>query len=160
MHIPLKKTLSYLLIILICLAAYFISRSAIEKKIIAKEILYSSNTASEVYMVWGMMDKKLPPKDLWPIGSSLEDKMIWTKMYHINSRFSTTLNLPTGSNIYYWMVQKKDKAGKATDVWDSGGNDKLYFTNYVSYKGILRPGYFIFLAGFLPLMKLIVKNNL
>ena len=155
----IKKGWPYLLIVILCFAGYFITKSFCEKKIIEKKIIYTSATGSEVYMVWGMMDKKLPPKDLWPIGSYLEDKMIWTKMYSINSRFTTTLNLPTGSNIYYWMVEKKDKAGKATDVWDSGGNDKLYFTKYVSYTGILRPGYFIFLAGFLPLMLLYFRKR-
>ena len=159
MNIPLKKTLSYFLIILICPAAYFISKSITEKKIIEKKLIYTSAAASEVYMVWGTTDGQLPSRYFWPPNSYIEKEVIYTKMTFGNDHFHTTLKLPYGSNIYYWMVQKKDKAGNETDIWDSGGEYKQSFFLGFYDDGIFKPGYFIFLAGFLPLVIFYYTNR-
>jgi peptidoglycan/LPS O-acetylase OafA/YrhL len=155
----LSRFLIYLLIVILCIAAYFLSRSLIEKKVVEKEVIYTSTSASEVYMIWGMLNGKLPGARLWPRDSYFKDGMIWSKLYHTQNKFITALKLPSGSNFYYWMVQKKDINGNPTDVWDSGGVDKHYFTDSVSYNGLLRPGYFIFLAGFIPLLLFYFTNK-
>ena len=159
MQILFKKTWFYFLIIICCIGAYFISKPIINKKLIEKEILYTSDTASEVYMVWGTLEGHLPVEKLWPPDSYTKDAMIWTKMSNTNNEFITTLNLPSGSYIYYWMVQTRDKNNHVTEVWDSGGNNKKYFADTISYSGIIKPGYFIFLAGFLPLMLFYLKQR-
>ena len=78
--------------------------------------------------------------------------MIFTQLAKSSGKFIISLKLPVGSDLYYWMVQRKDKAGNETDIWDSGGKEQQYFNYTFSYTGFFKPGYFIFLAGFLPLM--------
>ena len=155
----IKKPGGYFLLIICCIGAYFLSKSIISKKLIEKEIVYVSNTATEVYMVWGIMEGPLPVEQLWPPDSYTKDAMIWTKMSNTNNEFITTLKLPPGSHIYYWMVQTKDKNNHVTEVWDSGGNNKKYFTDTISYSGIFKPGYFIFFGGFIPLLLLYFRNK-
>ena len=57
------------------------------------------------------------------------------------------------------MVQRKDKAGNETDIWDSGGKEQQYFNYTFSYTGFFKPGYFIFFAGFIPLILFYYKNR-
>lgn len=148
----LKKVWLYLIIVVTCIMAYALSKSILTKNYIEKEIVYTSTTALEVYMVWDMFEGKLPAEHLWPKDSYFKDKMLWTKMSKINGRFVTSLKLPAGSYFYYWMVQTRDIKGNATDVWDTGGNEKQYFKDSVAFNGFFNPGYCIFLAGFIPLV--------
>ncbi len=155
----IKKSWFYFLIIFVCLAGYFVSKSILERKTIVKEFVYSAASASEVYMVWGLQNGKILPKNLLPANSYFKDDMVFTKMINTNNRFVTTLKLPPGSNLYYWMVQRKDKFGHETDVWDTGGSDEPYFKTSFPYNGIMKPGFFIFLAGFIPLVLHFYRNR-
>lgn len=148
----LKKVWLYAIIVVTCIIAYTLSKSILNKKYIEKEIVYTTTTATEVYMVWDMLEGKLPAEDLWPKDSYFKDKMLWTKMSKINGGFVTNLQLPAGSCFYYWMVQTRDINDNATEVWDTGGNEKPYFKDSVPFDGFFNPGYFIFLAGFIPLL--------
>ncbi|MBK5272724.1 MAG: acyltransferase [Bacteroidia bacterium] len=152
-----KNTWFYFLIILSCIGGYFITTNAIKKKLVDKEISYVSNTASEVNMVWGMIDGKLPSKNFWPANTYEKDGMLYTEMNHRDTIFLANLKLPDESIIYYWMVLKKDKSGNETEIWDSGG--KEYYTLYCSDTGFFKPGYFIFLAGFIPLLLLYLSHK-
>ena len=141
------------------MCGYFISKWYLETKLVENEIIYSSSTASEVYMVWGLIrPTKLPAENLWPVDSYTKDGMVYTKLMRANGKFSTRLKLPVASNLYYWMVQRKDKAGNETDIWDSGGNQR-YFTFHYEDGEIFKPGYYIFLAGFIPLLLFYFRNR-
>ncbi len=154
-----KKTWIYLLIIFSCIACYIVSRSMVEKIIVEKEITYTSITASEVYIAWGTMRNALPPNELWPPDSHSRGGMIYTKMGHNNGKFTTTLSLPSGTCIYYWIVQRKDKEGNETDIWESPGASNDYYSFTFSYDSFINPGYFIFLAGFIPLLLLYFRTK-
>jgi hypothetical protein len=153
----LKRYWFYYLTFLICLSGYFISNQLIKGLIVQKEITYTTSTASEVEMAWGIIDDKLPSKKYWPEHTVLIDNMLYTKMNAYETGFKIKINLPAESAIYYWMVQKKDKAGNNTEVWDSGSN--VYFSETFTYNGVFKPGYFIFLSGFLPLFLLLIKRR-
>ena len=149
-----KNAWVYSIIIILCIACYLISKSFIEKKYIEKEIIYSSNSASEVYMAWIFLDGHLPSKEFWPQNSYFKDEMVYTKLTESNGKFITSLKLPVGSDVNYWMVQRKGKAGNETDVWDTGGVNQRSYTLHYEDSEIFKPGYFIFLAGFIPLLLL------
>src|SRR4051812_4230185 len=117
----LKKAWPYLLIFCCCIAAYLVSTFLIRNRIEQKEIAYASDTASEVFMVWGLMDGNLSPQKLWPAGSFVKDKVLWTPLKPAERKFLTTLTLPAGTLFYYWMVQTKDAHGQATEIWDTSG---------------------------------------
>lgn len=123
-----------------------------DKKIVEKKVSYNSITASEIYMVWGQSDGKMPAKNLLPANSKIEGEIIYSKMANDSNRFIAKLRLPAGTNIYYWMLQRKDKAGNATEIWDSGGDDKESFNLNFTGNFFFKAGYFIFLAGFLSLI--------
>ena len=150
-----NKIFLYIIVSIIFIGCYLVTR----KKIIEREIIYTSNTASEVYMVWGTIEGQLPPHNLWPPGSYLKAAMVYSKMSFSNGKFSITQKLPYGSNLYYWMVQTKDKNGNTTDIWDTGGDNKQFYNVVFSYDGLFNPGYFIFLAGFIPLVLLYWRNR-
>ena len=154
-----KKTWFYFFIIICCVASYFLTKSFISKKQVEKKIGYTSNTAFEIFMVWGIMDGSLPVKNAWPAGSYEKNGMIWTKMKGIGNEFHTMLTLPAGSHIYYWMVQTRDKSNQASDVWYSGRDDNQYFTGTFYYGGLINPGFFIFLAGLILLLLFYFRNK-
>ena len=106
-----KKVVIYPVIIIVCITAYFISKQIVAGKIIEKRIEYVSDKPSEVYMVWGFMNGDVPPQRLWPTNSYLEHSMIYTKMDESNGKFATLIRLPQETEIYYWIVLKKDKNG-------------------------------------------------
>ncbi len=159
MNTILKKALPYLAIFVCCYVAYYISTQIQSRQIIEKEISYTSNTASEVYMAWGINYLQMPPKDLWPLNSVEKDSLVYTKMGTSNNRYAIKLKLPYNTILNYWMVQTKDKNGNTTAIWDAGGNDRKYFITNFNDPGILRPGYFIFLAGFVPLLLFYYTNR-
>lgn len=110
-------------------------------------------------MVWGINYLQMPPKDSWPAGSYEKDSLVYTPLKATAQRFHVSIRLPYGTILNYWMLQKKDRNGNDTDVMDTGGNDKQYFTASFYDEGILKPGYFIFLAGFLPLLLYFLRNR-
>lgn len=158
MYIFFKKWLPYFIILFFCIGAYFLCTSVTNGKKIAKEIIYTSN-ASEVYMVWGVNHLQMPPREFWPVNSYTKDKLVYTKMEKVGKNFSVKISLPYNTVLNYWMVQRKDEYGKDTDIWDSGGIDRDYFTITFKDPGLFNPGYFIFLAGFLPLLLFYFKNR-
>ena len=155
----LRKYLPHLLLFLLFIASYLLTESIIRKKIIEKEVSYTSNSASEVYMVWGQMSGQPVPDSLLPAGSFTKDEVIWSKLSNMNGQFSTRIKLPNKTYFYYWMVQTRNNQNEPTDIWDSGRADKEYFTGYISVNEIFKPGYFIFLAGFLPLVLFYLKQR-
>ena len=149
----------YLLIMISCITGYFITKSITGKRISEKEITYSLTTSSDVLIVWAMMDGSIPSQSLWPEGSYYKDELIWTKMENHQGHFSSKLRLPAGSIFYYWIVYKEGKEGTETDVWDSGGINNLYYTENMPLQTLFKPGYFIFLAGAIPLGILFLRNR-
>ncbi len=134
-----------------CICGYFITRTILENTIRNKEIDYSSANAKEVYLVWGLEHKVLPDKKLWPPNSYLKKDLVWSKMSVKGRRFIADLKLSPGTRYYCWFVQTKDKNGNVAEIWNSGAEGKEYYTAGMPY-GLLRPGYFVFLAGVLPLI--------
>lgn len=155
----LKSSWVYLFIVISCIVGYLISNSIVRKRVIEKKINYTSNTASEVYMAWGFSKGDVPPSKLWPSGSYAKDGIIFTRLTCRNNTFYTSLKLNAGTEIRYWMVQKKDRAGNETDIWDAGGQYKKSFRLTFSDDSFFKPGYFIFLAGFIPLLLFYLLNE-
>ncbi len=83
----IKKVLPYLVIAFICVSGYFISKSVVAKQLVTKQISYTSSSASEVYMAWGINYVQMPPKKFWPLNSYEKDYMVFTKMERVNDRF-------------------------------------------------------------------------
>ncbi len=159
MYLFLKNTWLYLLVMIFCITAYIITSHALARKSVTKEISYTSTTATELYMVWGINYLQMPRKDCWPPGSYEKDSLVYTRVTGVNNKFSVNISLPHGTILNYWMLQKKDKNGNDTDIWDAGANNARYFTEYFYDNGIFKPGYFIFLAGFLPLLIYYLRNR-
>ena len=147
-----KKTAAIILVFVACIGGYFITKSIDENTIAEKRIVYHSSTASEVFMVWGINYLELPPQKYWPKGSYAKGGLVYTKMNNNRDTYNVNIGLPYNTILNYWMVQTKDKQGNKTDIWDSGGNDKEYTSVNFTSNQLFRPGYFIFLAGFLPLL--------
>lgn len=152
MRLFLKRFWPYIGVMTCCIAAYIITHHELTKKTVVKEISYTSNTATELYMVWGINYLQMPPKDYWPPGSYEKDSLVYTRIPAMDNKFSINIRLPHGTILNYWMLQKKDKNGNETGIWDAGGDNQQYFIVYFYHDGIFKPGYFIFLAGFLPLL--------
>jgi peptidoglycan/LPS O-acetylase OafA/YrhL len=153
-----RKYFLVLIVAIACLGCFFLLREFEKKRIVEKQIVYTSDVASEVYMVWGIDYLQMPSEKFWPQGSYLKDGLVYTKMPKVNDKFIIKLSLPNNTILNYWMVQRKDKKGNKTDIWDAGESDKEYYLVTFSDASLLKPGYFIFLAGFLPLI-IIYYNN-
>jgi peptidoglycan/LPS O-acetylase OafA/YrhL len=140
----------YATVVVVCIAAYFISRRIIEQKTVSEQIQYRNPQASEVFIVWGFANGSMPDRATWPAGSFLKDELVWTPTSRIGDSFSVSLNLPKGTHYYYWMVQVRNAAGAQEEKWDTGDPNASYYRGSISY-GWLRPGFFVLLAGVLPL---------
>ena len=105
------------------------------------------------------MDGEIPSNDKWPPNTYFEGNLLFTKMNAVKDSFFTSISLPAGTEIYYWMVQRKDKDGNETDIWDTGGDSKEFYRLVFTHNGFFNPGYFIFLAGFLPVVLLYFRNK-
>ena len=146
----------YFVTFLACIAGYFITGSLVKQKLIEKEIIYNCDSSSEVYIVWGIIESKVL-RNYWPPDSYEKNGMVYSKLLNKKNSYYTAIKLPVGSDIYYWMVKTMDNKGNKTEVWD-GGNKAYYFLHY-NDPGLFKPGYFIFLSGFIPLIILFVRNR-
>lgn len=149
------KSLVFWIILVCCMAYYIISTH----QVVNKKFRYTTSAATEVFMVWGLVNGDNISKTALPGNSYMKDGMVFTKMWLDSTSFYTSLTLPVNSNIYYWMVQRKDNEGNQVDVWDSGGRDKTFYNTTFTTNSIFKPGYYIFLAGFLPLVFFYFKNR-
>ena len=147
----------YLIPALLFLSGYFISRSVQKSVLVRKEINYTSAQASEMYLVWGIINTENVSEKYWPANSYFKKEVIYSKMERAGQQFHIFLNLPADSDLYYWILQTRDTQGNNTDVWDSGNRE--YYQLSFNYPGFFRPGYFIFLAGFVPLLLGYLRNR-
>src|SRR5262249_52859903 len=140
-----------------CIGAYVYWQRSSRESAVPATIRYSSSSASEVYIVWNILDG--PPADTrcFPSGSLEKSGLIWSRAQQEDRCFSVTINLPRGTHYYYWAVQTRDAEGAPTEVWDGGGEQEC-FTGSVSY-GLFRPGYFVLLAGLLPILHTYAKKR-
>ncbi|MEJ7611419.1 MAG: acyltransferase [Ferruginibacter sp.] len=155
----IKKIIPYFLIVVLCIVGYIMQMHFEKTIIVQKKLSYTTPSASEVFLVWGLIKGPLPPKKLWPQNSYEENNLVYTKLTRNNHTFFTVLALPHATEIYYWMVQMKDSAGNTTEVWDTGDENKKSYTAIFEEKQIFRSGYFIFLAGMLPLALFYFKQR-
>ncbi|GAA4452726.1 hypothetical protein GCM10023189_16600 [Nibrella saemangeumensis] len=110
-------------------------------------------------MVWGINYSQLPPEEFRPQGSYVKAGLVYTKLNIVDGQFKTAISLPNKTILNYWMVSRKDKKGNSIDIWDTGGAGKESFFVTFSDEVFFKPGYFIFLAGFLPLLLLYLFNQ-
>jgi arylsulfatase A-like enzyme len=90
-----------------------------------QEIRYSTDHASEVYIVWGLNNWQSVPAELWPAGSFIRDGLLHTPMIDSGNVFVAFLNVPQKSTVDYVFLVAKGPKGKPTDFWD---------TNHAPYK--------------------------
>jgi peptidoglycan/LPS O-acetylase OafA/YrhL len=153
-----KQIFISVILFLFSILGFLIVHNEQSKNSIEKKLSFAAPESTEVFLVWGLMNKSLPDSIQWPDSSFFKDNMVWTKTTRIDSQFNATLKLSPGTQIYYWKVTTKDKAGNPTEEWDSGGGNDPYYTDYVSFP-IFHPGIFIFIAGILPLLYLFCTNR-
>src|SRR5262249_38047027 len=141
----------------ICIAAHVCCQRSLRQSAVPATIRYSSSSASEVYIVWNILDG--PPADAryFPSGSLEKSGLIWSRAQQEDRLFSVTIHLPRGTHYYYWAVQTRDANGAPTEVWDGGGEQEC-LTGSISY-GLFRPGYLVLLAGLLPILLTYAKKR-
>jgi len=84
-----------------------------------QEIRYVNKEAGQVFFVWGINNWKFPPKNLWPAGSFIKGKLLYTPMIKENEDFSVKLNLKPNTTVDYVFWISKGLKNKTTDVWDN-----------------------------------------
>lgn len=94
--------------------------------LISREIVYYSEKASEVTMVWGVNEWKTPPVYLWPKGSYLKDNFVYSVMHADNDSFRIVLTVPERTKIDYVLWLSKDKKGNPFDWWDDNYKDSYH----------------------------------
>lgn len=155
----LKKYWYLLLIVIVCVAGYYVAKYYVGNSLIEKEIVYKApKTVNEASIVWGINYLQMPPEAYWPKGSLIKDKLVETKLVKRNGVFSTKIKLPANTQLDYWIIQKTYENGKLVEIWDQGRPENEHYTLYFHSQGFFRPGYFLFLAGLIPMIVLF-KNR-
>lgn len=147
-----KKIAVILITFSLCIIGYIITKRAENNIMVKKEIVYHNGVAAEVYMVWGINSMQRPARRFISSDSYIKDGVVYTKMNRKDGAFHITMALPNNTILNYWMRQTKDIQGNPTDIWDSGGNDKEYTSEIFATFKTFKAGYFVFLAGLLPLL--------
>src|SRR5438046_1951946 len=101
------------------------------KEIVPQQIIYKTNQASEMYLVWAMNNWKVPEKKFQPAGTYVKDGMAYTKMEGVKDSFFVNLQLPPGIYIDFMFWATKDSLGQEADGWDNnwGTNYNYYIRN-------------------------------
>ena len=147
--------LIFILLITGFVICFFISKQWEEKKLVHKQITYTAGEIAEAYIVWGVNDLLTPAEKYQPPGSYLKDGMVYNKMQQNKDTFSIDISLPNGYTLNYWIRLTKNNKGESIDLWRSGDQNtfNVHFTAY----NIFRPGYFLLIAGFIPLLIAITR---
>src|SRR4051812_33739111 len=107
----------------------FCQRAGAEK-LLEKEIIYSSDEASEVFMVWGINNWQMPPVEFFPSNSFIKDNLVYTPLNNHGDRSTIKLSLPAGTTLDYvfWITKGVQQTG--TDIWDTNQPAKDYHSVY------------------------------
>ncbi len=144
-----------ILVIVSCIGAYIVADNYPSKRLREKEIHFTSSEAGEVILVWGINGWKKPSQDLLPENSYLKGNVVYTTMNHNGDAFTIKLRLPVGSDLNYCFFLSKDTNQIPSNNWDTNGGE-----NYIwHFERIFRPGYFILLAGVIPLLLAYFKRD-
>ena len=97
---------------------------------------YKTKNASEVTLVWGINEWKLPDEKYRPPDSYVKNGILYTVLSGSTDSFYINLNLPENTYINYIFWCSKDLNGKEDDYWDknSGQNYNAFVNSNVSSK--------------------------
>lgn len=88
-------------------------------KEVLQKIVYKTNNATEVTLVWGINEWQVPPDSLRPPNSYLKNNVLYTTMQGNRDSFEITIKVPAGTYINYIFWLSKDLKGEEYDFWDN-----------------------------------------
>jgi hypothetical protein len=85
------------------------------------DLEYNNGEASEVYLVWGLNRdwSTLPFADA-PVGTRIQQDLMYTPMAPDQARFRVRLSVPAGSVVNYMFYITRNSSGQAVEAWDKG----------------------------------------
>jgi phosphoglycerol transferase MdoB-like AlkP superfamily enzyme len=114
-----------LLMIITVISHYHVIAQPIHQCLATKKIVYHSNRAGEVYLVWGINYWKTPTSSLLPKNSVIKNKYAYTPLIKSRNTYSVSIELPCDTRLDYYFYISKDNNGKQVDGWDTN-NDNNY----------------------------------
>jgi peptidoglycan/LPS O-acetylase OafA/YrhL len=147
-----KLNLSAAVVCALCIAAYFICKDWSESYRIKKTIVYKNANASDVTMIWSINYWQKVPREFLPAGSTIKDGSVLTSMSKKDDVFVAEISLPRNYQLNYNILINKDSTGTELYEWDD--NNGYSYKVFYDQSLLLRPGYFVLLAGVLPVLLL------
>lgn len=83
-----------------------------------QEIRYEATGANEVWLVWGVNGWQAAPKEFWPAGTYLKDKLLYSPMKKQEGYFSARILAPKNTMIDYVFWISKGFRNAPADIWD------------------------------------------
>src|SRR4051812_18978718 len=116
-----------LLLAFLLLVKFASSSDNTKADLVARQIVYRSDKASEVILVWGINEWQTPDSAFIPKGSYIKDKLVYTTMQRLAAdSFSITVNVPDKTKIDYVLWLSKDRTGNPLDWWDNNNKNNYH----------------------------------
>jgi lipopolysaccharide transport system permease protein len=97
------------------------------QELITEEFRYRMAEAGEVFLVWGLDGWTAVPDSLRPVGTMVEDGLMYTPMLHEDDTFVAKVQAPAGATIDYIFQITKTRNDTALEAWDNN-DDQGYHT--------------------------------
>jgi LPS sulfotransferase NodH len=81
------------------------------RPLITQEIRYQLPEAGEVFLVWGINDWQVVPKEIRPLGTMIKDKVMHTPMVREGDTFVAKVQASAGTRIVYGFLVTKQRDG-------------------------------------------------
>ena len=152
----IKKYLYPFVISICCITAFFISKWYCNNHPIQKEIIYKNTTANEATIIWGTGNWDTPSKEYWPANSYLKNDELHTPMIRGNDHYKLDITLPQGYQLIYTVSLNNSGFEKPLEMWEKNERESIKVLFEYTF---FSPGYFILLAGVLPLFLLYFQDR-
>jgi arylsulfatase A-like enzyme len=119
------------LLLLFLLAPFLsIADTTTVKPLVSHQVVYKTQKASEVYLVWTMDNWKIPDIKFQPSKTYVNNGMAYSKMSGNKDSFSIDLQLPKGIYMDFMIWASKDLKGDSIQGWDNNwGNSYNVFVD-------------------------------
>lgn len=125
----LNNKMNRICLLLVCIFNWAAGFSNVVKdSIVNQSISYTTDYASEVYLVWAVNNWLLPSDGEIPKKSFIKDGMVYSLMEASGDTFNIVLPLKEKTYLHFEFWLSKDKANQPSQNWDN-----FYGSNYFAF---------------------------
>ncbi|MEO7860827.1 MAG: hypothetical protein ABIU05_10345 [Nitrospirales bacterium] len=103
--------------------------------LVTQEIRYRATGAAEVWLAWGLDGWQVIPDAARPSETVLKKGKMHTPMVREGNIFTTTVRIPPGAVLDFWVLIAKTEGGTAVDIRQEKDEDGRALSKAVAFDG-------------------------